>query len=153
MFALKGLMAALGSANTDARYPGSPLHPQFGRAGYLFNSTIAGIEDADAIMLIGTNPRKEAAVLNARIRKRYLKGEVLIGLVGEKADLTYPYNYLGAGPESLAQFSEHPSGAEGKADVHHRPGRAQSARRCRRAFDGRQGRAVARRRQGRLERF
>ena len=108
MFALKGLMAALGSANTDARYPGSPLHPQYGRAGYLFNSTIAGIEDADAIMLIGTNPRKEAAVLNARIRKRYLKGEVLIGLVGEKADLTYPYNYLGAGPESLAQFAEHP---------------------------------------------
>ncbi len=108
MFALKGLMAALGSGSTDARYPGNPLHPQYGRAGYLFNSTIAGIEDADAIMLIGTNPRKEAAVLNARVRKRYLKGEVLIGLVGEKADLTYPYNYLGAGPESLAQFAEHP---------------------------------------------
>ena len=108
IFALKGLMEALGSANMDARYPGSPLHPQYGRAGYLFNSTIAGIDEADAIMLIGTNPRKEAAVLNARIRKRYLKGEVLIGLVGEKADLTYPYNYLGAGPESLSQFSEHP---------------------------------------------
>ena len=58
-------------------------------------------------MLIGVNPRREAAVLNARIRKRYLKGNVLLGLVGEKADLTYPYNYLGAGPESLAQFVEH----------------------------------------------
>jgi NADH-quinone oxidoreductase subunit G len=107
MFALKQLLAALGSRNTDARYPGSPLHPRHGRASYLFNSTIAGIEQADAIMLIGANPRREAAVLNARIRKRYLKGNVLLGVVGEKADLTYPYNYLGAGPESLAQFVEH----------------------------------------------
>jgi NADH-quinone oxidoreductase subunit G len=107
MFAMKALMTALGSANIDARYPGSPLHPKYGRASYLFNSTIAGIEQADAIMLIGTNPRREAAVLNARIRKRYLKGNVLLGLVGEKADLTYPYNYLGAGPESLAQFVDH----------------------------------------------
>jgi len=107
MFAMKALMTALGSANIDARYPGSPLHPKYGRASYLFNSTIAGIDQADAIMLIGTNPRREAAVLNARIRKRYLKGNVLLGLVGEKADLTYPYNYLGAGPESLAQFVDH----------------------------------------------
>ncbi|MGB6703931.1 MAG: NADH-quinone oxidoreductase subunit NuoG [Pseudolabrys sp.] len=107
MFALKSLMAKLGSKNIDARYPGSPLHTKFGRASYLFNSAIAGIDDADAIMLIGSNPRREAAVLNARIRKRYLKGNVLISVVGEKADLSYPYNYLGAGPETLAQFVEH----------------------------------------------
>jgi NADH-quinone oxidoreductase subunit G len=108
MFALKALMTALGSKNIDARYPGSPLHPKYGRASYLFNSAVAGIDEADAIMLIGANPRREAPVLNARIRKRYLKGGVLLGLVGEKADLTYPYNYLGAGPESLAQFIDHP---------------------------------------------
>jgi NADH-quinone oxidoreductase subunit G len=107
MFALKALMASLGSGNTDARYPGSPLHPKYGRGSYLFNSTIAGIDAADAIMLIGTNPRHESPVLNARIRKRYLKGGVLLGLIGEKADLTYPTNYLGAGPESLAQFLDH----------------------------------------------
>jgi NADH-quinone oxidoreductase subunit G len=107
MFALKALMAALGSSNIDARFPGSPLHPKYGRASYLFNSKITGIDEADAIMLIATNPRREAAVLNARIRKRYLKGNVLIGLIGEKTDLTYPYNYLGAGPESLAQFIDH----------------------------------------------
>ena len=107
MFAMKALMGALGSRNIDARYPGSPLHPKFGRASYLFNSTISGIDEADAIMLIGVNPRREAAVLNARIRKRYLRGNVLLGLIGDKADLTYPYNYLGAGPESLAQFAEH----------------------------------------------
>ncbi len=114
IYALKALMDALGSHNIDARYPGSPLHPKFGRASYLFNSTIAGIDEADVIMLIGVNPRCEAAVLNARIRKRYLKGNVLIGLVGEKADLTYPYNYLGAGPESLAQFVEHPPAKKDK---------------------------------------
>jgi NADH-quinone oxidoreductase subunit G len=107
MFALKALMSSLGSGNIDARYPGSPLHPKLGRASYLFNSTIAGIDEADAIMLIGTNPRKEAPVLYARIRKRWRAGNVLIGVVGEKADLTYPYNYLGAGPESLAQFIDH----------------------------------------------
>ena len=89
MFALKDLLRLLGSKNIDARYPGSPLHPNNGRASYLFNSTIAGIDQADAIMLIGSNPRKEAPVLNARIRKRFLKGGVLLGLVGEKADLTY----------------------------------------------------------------
>ena len=107
IFALKQMMGALGVKNIDARYPGSPLHPKHGRASYLFNSTIAGIEQADAIMLIGTNPRKESPVLNARIRKRFLKGNVLIGVIGEQADLTYPYEYLGAGPDSLAKFVEH----------------------------------------------
>jgi NADH-quinone oxidoreductase subunit G len=107
MYALKALIASLGSANTDARYPGSPLHPKYGRAGYLFNSTIAGIDAADAIVLIGTNPRKEAAVLNARIRRRYLNGNVTIGLIGEKVDLTYPYDYLGAGPDTLAKLADY----------------------------------------------
>ena len=108
MFALKSLMAALGVTNIDARYPGSPLHPKFGRASYLFNSTIAGIEQSDAIMLIGANPRREAPVLNARIRKRWRRGNIALGLIGEKADLTYPLTYYeGAGPESLAKFVEH----------------------------------------------
>src|SRR5690606_21007784 len=98
----------LGVKNVDARYPGSPLHPKHGRASYIFNSTIAGIEQADAIMLIGTNPRRESPVLNARIRKRWRQGNVTIGVVGEQADLTYSYNYLGAGPDSLAQFVDHP---------------------------------------------
>jgi NADH-quinone oxidoreductase subunit G len=104
LFALKALLHSLGSHNIDARYPSSPLHPEFGRASYLFNSTIAGIDEADAVVLVGTNPRREAAVLNARIRRRYLRGNVFIGVIGEKADLTYPYAYLGAGPESLAQL-------------------------------------------------
>ena len=107
MFALKALMTALGSQNIDCRYPGSPLHPANGRASYLFNSSIAGIDEADAIMIIGSNPRIESPVLNARIRKRWLRGDLLLGVIGQQADLTYKYNYLGAGPESLAQFVNH----------------------------------------------
>ena len=108
MFALKGLMDKLGVANIDCRQDGSKLDPKFGRASYLFNSTVAGIDEADAIMIIGSNPRLESPVLNARIRKRWLKGDCLIGVVGEKVDLTYAYNYLGAGPDSLAAFADHP---------------------------------------------
>jgi NADH-quinone oxidoreductase subunit G len=106
-FSLKELAMKLNIQNIDCRQDGSPLGEHGGRAGYLFNNTIAGIEEADAIMLIGTNPRLEAPVLNARIRKRSLKGGCNIGVIGEKADLTYGYHYIGAGTESLAQFVEH----------------------------------------------
>ena len=114
MFALKALVAKLGSPNIDCRQDGSRLHPKFGRASYLFNSTIAGIDQADAILVIGSNPRHEAPVLNAQIRKRWLTGGVLTGLLGEKADLTYNYNYLGAGPKSLAVFADHPPANKAK---------------------------------------
>ncbi len=107
MFALQLLMQKLGSTNLDCRQDGAKLHPGFGRASYLFNSTIAGIEQADAIMIIGANPRTESPVLNARIRKRWLQGNLLVGLIGEKVDLTYAYSYLGAGAESLARFADH----------------------------------------------
>jgi NADH-quinone oxidoreductase subunit G len=102
MYALKDLMGRLGSANIDARQDGSCVDPQWGRAAYLFNATIAGIERADALLMVGSVPRREAAVLNARIRKRWRAGVFPIGLIGEKADLTYAYDYLGAGPDTLA---------------------------------------------------
>ncbi|WP_119391538.1 NADH-quinone oxidoreductase subunit NuoG [Taklimakanibacter lacteus] len=105
-FSIKQLADALGIASIDCRQDGTPLGNAGGRAGYLFNSTITGIEEADAILLIGTNPRLEAPVLNARIRKRWLKGNLPVGLVGEKADLTYSYKYLGAGPDSLARLKD-----------------------------------------------
>ena len=107
MFALRLLMEKLGVKNIDARQDGSKLHPKFGRGSYIFNATIAGIDDADAIVLIGTNPRLEAPVLNARIRKRWLYGQIPITLVGEQADLTYDYQYLGAGPESLNEAAKY----------------------------------------------
>ena len=114
MFALKGLMDKLGAKSVDCRQDGSKLDPKLGRASYLFNSTVAGIDEADAIMIIGSNPRLESPVLNARIRKRWLRGDCLIGVIGEKADLTYSYNYLGAGPQSLAQFADHPPAQKDK---------------------------------------
>ncbi len=94
MTALKDLMTALDSENIDCRQDGAKLDAT-SRASYLFNSTINGIDRADAILLIGTNPRREAAVLNARIRKRYVAGGVDIAAIGEAADLTYPHHHLG----------------------------------------------------------
>jgi NADH-quinone oxidoreductase subunit G len=108
MFALKSLVGKLGSSNIDCRQDGSKLHPKFGRASYLFNSTIAGIDQADAILIVGSSPRYEAPVLNARIRKRWLRGGAPIGVVGPKAELTYKYSHLGAGPETLAQAWDRP---------------------------------------------
>src|SRR5471030_774410 len=104
MLALKDLMTRLGSANIDARQDSAVLDPASGRASYLFNATIAGIESADALLIVGSNPRREAAVLNARIRKRWRAGNFPIGLIGEKADLTYKYDYLVAGVESVANL-------------------------------------------------
>jgi NADH-quinone oxidoreductase subunit G len=101
MFALKALLTALGSTNMDCRQRGERLDPKAGRGSYLFNSTIAGIDDADAILLVGANPRKEAAVLNARIRKAYLKRQVRVAAVGPVEDLTYPVEWLGDTPKAL----------------------------------------------------
>jgi len=106
MYALKDLLTRLGSANIDARQDGSGVDPAWGRASYLFNATIAGIDRADALLIVGSNPRHEAPVLNARIRKRWRAGPLPVGLIGEKADLTYSYDYLGAGPESLASLAK-----------------------------------------------
>src|SRR5204862_4847068 len=105
IFALKDLMTRLGVVNLDCRQDGAMLDPTWGRASYLFNASIAGIEQADALLLVGSNPRREAAVLNARIRKRWRTGAFPIGLIGERVDLTYPYDYLGAGPETLADVA------------------------------------------------
>jgi NADH dehydrogenase/NADH:ubiquinone oxidoreductase subunit G len=85
-----------------------------GRASYIFNPTIAGIEQADALLIIGSNPRKEASVLNARIRKRWRSGALKVGLIGENPDLTYDYEHLGAGTETLTDLA---AGKHSFADV------------------------------------
>jgi NADH-quinone oxidoreductase subunit G len=105
-FAIKDLMGRLGSPNIDCRQDGATLDPALGRATYRFNATIAGIDEADGLVIVGSNPRREAPVLNARIRKRWLRGDFPIWMIGEQADLTYDYTYLGAGPETLAKFTE-----------------------------------------------
>jgi NADH-quinone oxidoreductase subunit G len=96
MFALKELLGGLGATSLDCRQDGAHLDPSC-RAGYLFNTTIAGIERADVCLLIGTNPRKEAALVNARLRKRYLHGGFRIAAIGPALDLTYPAEMLGDG--------------------------------------------------------
>jgi NADH-quinone oxidoreductase subunit G len=104
MFALKDLLAKCGSANLAVQ-GGDAFDIKAGRASYIFNPTIAGIDQADALLIIGSNPRKEAAVLNARIRKRWRSGHLKVGLIGARADLTYGYDYLGAGADSLAELA------------------------------------------------
>lgn len=113
MVALKDLMTAFGSPNLDCRQDGAKL-PAGPRGAYLFNSGIAGIEQADVILLVGTNPRSEAAIVNARIRKRWLKNGLTVGVVGPAVDLTYRTRHLGAGPETLAAIAD---GTAGFAEV------------------------------------
>jgi NADH-quinone oxidoreductase subunit G len=110
--ALKDLMAAIGCPHTDCRQDGAPLGGG-ARESYLFNSGIAGVERADRILLVGTNPRHEAPLVNARIRKAWLANLGLrIGLIGEERALTYDCAHLGAGPESLAAGRDFLTGAE-----------------------------------------
>jgi NADH-quinone oxidoreductase subunit G len=106
LFALKALLQLLGAPNTDMQGRGG-LDPSMGRASYIFNTTIEGIEAADAVMIIGSNPRREAPILNARIRKRSIRGGLLVGVLGSKIDLTYDYNYLSADSEALVKFASH----------------------------------------------
>ncbi len=114
IFALKDLSLKLGWENLCGQQHGGTINQNKGRATYLFNSTIAGVDEADAILLIGANPRVEAAVLNGRIRKRWRSGQCKIGLIGQQVDAGYPYEYLGAGPSTLMELVD---GKHGFSDV------------------------------------
>jgi NADH-quinone oxidoreductase subunit G len=100
MFALKSLFELVGSPHRDCRQDGAAIDPT-NRSGYLFNSTIAGIDRADACLLVGSDPRWEAALINARLRKRHLRGGFAVGSIGPKRDLTYPVDHIGDGPQAL----------------------------------------------------
>lgn len=100
MYALKMLMSKLGVDQLECRVDGGQFDPMQ-PAGYSFNSTIAGIEEADAILLIGTNPRFEGTLVNSRIRKTWLEKKLPIALIGEPVDLTYPYHHAGTSPNDL----------------------------------------------------
>jgi NADH-quinone oxidoreductase subunit G len=115
MFILKNIMHKLGSDNIDCRQEGEKLYPD-NRSSYIFNTTIQGIEKADLCLLIGTNPRKEAPMINARIRKTYLKNDLPVYTIGidENYDLTYPIKNLGNDPNILNDIlnGEHPIAKE-----------------------------------------
>src|SRR5579862_2655160 len=105
MFALKSLLTGMGATSLDCRQDGAKLDPSC-RAGYLFNSTIAGMDQTDACLLIGTNPRWEAPIVNARLRKRYLAGGFKAAAIGPALDLTFPVEMLGEGGETLAALGQ-----------------------------------------------
>ena len=100
MFALKELLGGLGAKSLDCRQDGAKLDAAC-RAAYLFNTTIAGIEAADLCLLVGSNPRWEAPLVNARLRKRYLRGGFRAAAIGPPLDLTYPVELLGEGGDVL----------------------------------------------------
>lgn len=92
LIAMKDLVNKLGSEGlaTEQCFPkdGSGIDL---RSSYLLNNTIAAVEDADVVVLIGTNPRYEAPLINTRLRKGYLHGEQTIALIGPDVDLTYEH--------------------------------------------------------------
>lgn len=94
MFAFKGLMTSLGSSRVEGRQDGAAIDSSE-RSGYLMNTGIANIEQADYVLLIGTNPRLEAPLVNARIRKATLKNGLKVGRIGAEADLTYKVEDFG----------------------------------------------------------
>ena len=107
MVALKDFINRLGSDNLGLDQPSGnapPVHGVDMRSNYLFNTSMAGVEEADVILLIGTNPRHEAAVLNSRIRKSWLHTKLEVGLIGERVDTAYGYEYLGPDAKSFATF-------------------------------------------------
>ena len=113
MFALKQMMDKLGASSLDCRQDGAKL-PADQRSGYLMNTSIAGLETADVILLVGTNPRWEAPLVNTRLRKAWLQGEARIAIVGPQLELSYPSEYLGAGPDTLREIAD---GSHAFADV------------------------------------
>lgn len=111
LFAFKSLADKLKITNIDALYDDMALNQQYGRGGYLFNTSIAGIEEADYLLIIGANPRWEAPLVNARIRKSWLANNLKIAMIGDKIDLTYPYDYYDNRPSLLNEI------LKGKHDI------------------------------------
>lgn len=104
MVALKDLLNAAGSENLSIDALNNQKAPAFGvdiRSNYAFNATIAGVEEADAVLFIGTNPRHEAPVLNARLRKPYMAAQAQYAMVGRPVDLTIEYDHIGETASSI----------------------------------------------------
>ncbi len=104
MFALKSLLTSFGATSLDCRQDGAKIDASQ-RGSYIFNSGIAGIDQADVILLIGSNPRFEAPIVAARLRKRYLAGGAKFAAIGPALDLSFPVESLGAGPQTLSELA------------------------------------------------
>lgn len=115
LVALKDLMNRLGSDNTALDIPAGGLPPVGGidfRSSYTLNSTIPGIEETDCLLLVGTNPRHEGAIINTRIRKSFLHGGLEVGVIGDAVDLTYYYHHLGSDAKAVEELAS----GKGKSD-------------------------------------
>ncbi len=111
--ALRDLLDSMGVMSRDCRQEGAQLDPS-SRSNYLFNTSIAGIEQADVLLLVGANPRLEAPLVNSRIRKSWLSGKLRIFSLGQEVDLTYGYETLGHDPRTLVEIA---SGKHPVADI------------------------------------
>ena len=94
----------IGSTNLECRQDKIYINPTE-RINYIFNSSINGIEDSDFILLVGTNPRLEATILNARIRKAYIRNRMKIYSIGDPGDLTYPYKNIGSSTKIIKDIA------------------------------------------------
>tara|TARA_Y100000590_G_scaffold459164_1_gene615573 strand:+ start:438 stop:2492 length:2055 start_codon:yes stop_codon:yes gene_type:complete len=100
LMSAKIFLESLGSKNYECRIDNVKIDPS-NRCSYIFNTGISKIEKADVILIVGSNPRWEASILNARIRKSYINNDVKIGLIGNKKNLTYKYNHIGTSLKNL----------------------------------------------------
>jgi NADH dehydrogenase (ubiquinone) Fe-S protein 1 len=108
LVALKDLFNKIGSENLTLEGPNGHQHPAHGvdfRSNYIFNSEISGIEEADLVVLIGTNPRHEAPIVNTRIRKAYLHNDLDVAVIGSTYDLTYGYDHLGEDAQTIQDLA------------------------------------------------
>ena len=108
IYSFKNFFNLIGSNNIECRQDRIYINPEE-RFNYIFNSSINGIEQSDLILLVGTNPRLEATILNARIRKSYVKNKIKIYSIGNPGDLTYPYEIIGSNTSvvKLIESGEH----------------------------------------------
>lgn len=109
MFALKELMGSLGVQNLECHVDGAKFDVS-NKAGYRFNSGIAGIDKADAILLVSINPRHEAALVNSRILRANMNRNVPVAMIGEHVDLAYDYDHLGNSPKDIEKLIKARSG-------------------------------------------
>lgn len=108
LVALKDLFNRLGSETlcTEETFPMDEATGTDLRSNYLLNTTIAGIEEADWVLLIGTNPRYEAPIFNTRMRKAWIHNELNVAMIGPKLDLAYEYKHLGDSPDIIKQLAD-----------------------------------------------
>lgn len=111
LMALKDYMNTLGCENVcvEEAFPNVGASTDL-RSNYIFNGGVTGIEQADLILLVGTNPRFEAPVLNARIRKSWIHNELRVASIGPALELNYSHEHLGESPSVLADLAsgKHP---------------------------------------------